>query len=323
MAAVQAHSAYWNSKELMRFLLDNLAGFRTVPGREVSQSGKGTMLSTLGLFTWNFFAFQSKARAKVEVEAGGTWRGTLATTVAPGGEVAVRGTVYAVTQSMIPPKGTIWKIDPAKLASATQAEGGAKEVAKGYKTVVSEGNWGQTKAIAMIHDKLYIFGTSLNVIDLASTRFMGARELGKGWDKVVAAVSDRSQGCIYAIGPSKGGLGTIWRFDEEGRAVTLMSDAKWKTAKKMVLVGDDLFVFAESIWRVDKQSGIHVEVSQGWKDTLAVAADEERIYVVTKTGMMPQSGSLHCVDLEGRSELLSNDNWGLCTAMLVFDKDSV
>ena len=34
-------------------------------------------------------------------------------------------------------QGTIWKIDPAKLASATQAEGGAKEVAKGYKTVVS------------------------------------------------------------------------------------------------------------------------------------------------------------------------------------------
>ena len=44
---------------------------------------------------------------------------------------------------------------------------------------------------------------------------------------------------------------------------------------------------------------------------MAVAADEERIYVVTKTGMMPQSGSLHCVDLEGRSELLSNDKSAL------------
>ena len=45
--------------------------------------------------------------------------------------------------------------------------------------------------------------------------------------------------------------------------------------------------------------------------------------MVTKTGMMPQSGSLHRVDLEGRSELLSNDNWGLCTAMLVFDMSEI
>ena len=36
-------------------------------------------------------------------------------------------------------------------------------LSRGSLSQVSEGNWGQTKAIAMIHDKLYIFGTSLNV----------------------------------------------------------------------------------------------------------------------------------------------------------------
>jgi len=322
MAAVAAHGAYWTSRELMRFMIDNLSGFRTVPGREQSQKGgKGSVLSTLGIFTWSLYTFKTRLSLKKEVEANAAWRGTVASCVAPGGEVAERGQVYCVTQSLIPSKGCIWRIDPTKLVGLY-----AKDDSKGdavqpqaYKTVVSEGEWGKTKAIAMIYDKIYIFGSSLHVIDLAATTFRGSKELGKGWDRVVAACGDGIQGCIYAIGPSKGGYGTIWRFNEDGKASTLISDQKWKNAKNMVLVGDDLFVFAESIWRVDKNSGLHIEVSHGWENTVAVAADSDWIYAVTKTGMMPTSGSLHRMDFDGRSEMLSDDQWGLCTSMIVFD----
>lgn len=157
------------------------------------------------------------------------------------------------------------------------------------------------------------------MIDLSSTHFMGHRQLGKGWGNVVAAVSDRAAACIYAVGPTKNGEGTIFIFDEEGRSSVLAKSTDFLKAKKMVLVNDELYVFADSIWRVDKSTGEYWEVSQGWKDAVAVAADEEWIYVVIKTGMMPTSGSLHRIDLEGRSELLSSDSWGLCTAMLVFD----
>ena len=62
-----------------------------------------------------------------------------------------------------------------------------------------------------------------------------------------------------------------------------------------------------------------MEVSHGWENTVAVAADQDWIYAVTKAGMIPTSGCLHRMDLEGRSELLSDDNWGLTTSMIVFD----
>ena len=47
----------------------------------------------------------------------------------------------------------------------------------------------------MIYDKLYVFGSSLHVIDLSATSSRGGRELGKGWDRVVAACGDRFQAC--------------------------------------------------------------------------------------------------------------------------------
>lgn len=61
------------------------------------------------------------------------------------------------------------------------------------------------------------------------------------------------------------------------------------------------------------------QVAQGWDSTVAVAADEDWLYVVTSTGLMPTTGTVYRIDLEGRPEELSGEDWGMTNAIVVFD----
>ena len=65
------------------------------------------------------------------------------------------------------------------------------------------------------------------------------------------------------------------------------------------------------------------QVAQGWDQTTAVCSDEDWLYVVTSTGLLPHLGALWRIDIEGRSECLSDDGWGCTKAIVVFDSNIV
>lgn len=290
-----------------------------MPGRDQDLAGKGKTVCSLGMFSWNLWAFRTGARKSHELHKG--WMGTRAAVVhTTSAHPSRQGFVYAAaTQPKI-----IYKIDPHVLSNFVVGEDyEVNEInIEGFNHPFIQEDWVEdTKAMCILNDTLYMFGDALYIAELSpQSSFEGARQLTKGWANTKAVVCDGSK--IYAVGNSRQGkTGALYNVGTDGISDNLLSHEAFYDAKGIACLGDEIYVIGSSIWAVNKLSLEMREVAQGWGSTVAVASDKDWLYLVTSTGLLPHQGSIHRMDDEGRSEVVSESTWGCTRSMVVWPSE--
>merc|ERR1711865_352872 len=186
----------------------------------------------------------------------------------------------------------------------------------GYcEVMASEEAFQSCNCMCMLHDQLFIFSNELRILDVLDPT-NGSRQLTKGWGNTKAVVCDGTT--MFAVGDTRqGSKGALYTVLPDGISDNLITHKDFYDAKAIACIGDEVFIFAASIWAVHKRELTIREVAQGWEQTVAVTSDEEWLYVVNSTGVLPHIGSLWRIDIEGRSECLSDDGWGLTKAVVL------
>jgi len=132
------------------------------------------------------------------------------------------------------------------------------------------------------------------------TKYMS---IASGWSGAIAATM--CKGYLFAATKS----GNMWKVDTNGQSAALEGTG-WENSKAMVTCGGKVFVYRESLFAIDPETGKSSAVASGWGGTICACSVGEEMFAAT------EAGHIWRVKQDGTSSKLCTGGWHETKAMV-------